>query len=209
MRAGQPRTDLVLSLVPPGSVPIDVGADHGYVAAALGAIATERRPHRRGRAAVRWVVADGLAPFRAVDVAIIAGMGAATIEGILDRGPRPRVAILHAPDDPQRLRGYLAANGWRIDDEGLAPEGNRFAEVIRAVAGHEPATGLELAYGPILLARGSRWLPAHLRHHRDHWARLADQLERRAPERAAAALERARFLTAALARWAAADDDRW
>jgi tRNA A22 N-methylase len=198
---GRARRDLLISLVPPGRRVIDVGADHGHVAAALGAIATERMPHRRGRKDVRWVVADGLTPFREVDVAIIAGMGARTIEGILERGPRPRVAILHAPDDPQRLRTWLGSHGWRIDREGLAPEGNRFAEVVRAVPGEESATGLELAYGPRLLTTGDPWLVPHLEHHRAFQESLAEQVGPRAPRVREAARERAAFLARALARW--------
>lgn len=193
-RRGLARRRVILDLVPKGRHVIDVGADHGHVAAALGAIATERMPHRRGRTDVRWVVADGLAPFRSVDVAIIAGMGAVTIEGILTRGPTPRVAIVHPPDDPQRLRGWLAANGWRVDAERLAPEGNRYAEVIRAVRGVETATGLELAYGPRLLAEGDPWLVPHLEHHLAWNEDLAARVGDKAPEVRDAALARAAFL---------------
>ena len=193
-RRGLARRRVILDLVPRGRHVIDVGADHGHVAAALGAIATERMPHRRGRTDVRWVVADGLAPFRTVDVAVIAGMGAATIEGILTRGPRPAVAVLHPPDDPQRLRVWLAANGWCIDAEALAPEGNRFAEVVRAVPGVETATGLTLAYGPRLLAGSDPWLVPHLTHHAEWNEGLAAQVGDKAPAVRDAALERARFL---------------
>lgn len=202
-RAGQPRTDLILSLIPAGRTVIDVGADHGYVAASVGGIATERQPHRRGRVAVRWVVADGLAPFRDVDCAVIAGMGAATIEGILDRGPRPAVAILHAPDDPQRLRRAIAERGYRIDAEGLAPEGNRFAEVLRVVPGHEPAAGLVLEYGPLLLRDGDPWIVPHLAHHLAFHRDLAARIASAAPERAAASARRADFLEACLSAWQA------
>jgi tRNA A22 N-methylase len=197
-RKGLARRRAILDLVPRGRPVIDVGADHGHVAKALGAIATERMPHRRGRPDVRWVVADGLAPFREVDVAVIAGMGAATIEGILTRGPRPRVAILHPPDDPQRLRMWLATHGWHIDAERLAPEGNRYAEVIRAVPGAETATGLVLAYGPRLLADGDPWLVPHLQHHAAWNEALAAQVGDKAPRVRDAALARARFLRAQL-----------
>ena len=202
-RPGQPRTDLVLSLIPPGRTVIDVGADHGYVAASVGGIATERQPHRRGRVAVRWVVADGLAPFREVDCAVIAGMGAATIEGILDRGPRPAVAILHAPDDPQRLRRAIAARGYRIDAEGLAPEGNRYAEVLRVIPGVEPATGLPLEYGPLLLRAGDPWLVPHLAHHLAFHRDLAARVAIAAPDRAEDSTRRADFLEACLRAWRA------
>src|SRR5690606_9372760 len=145
VKPGPARREALARLVPPAPLIVDVGADHGHVAHRVGAVATERRPHRAGRGDVPWVVADGLAPFRHVPVAVIAGMGAQTIEGILTRGPRPDVLVAHAADDPPRLRAWLAAHGWRIDAEALAPEGNRWAEVLRAVPGVEPATGFTLA----------------------------------------------------------------
>lgn len=199
-RPGQARTDLILAMIPPGALVIDVGADHGYVAASVDGIATERQPHRRGRVGRRWVITDGLAPFRRVQVAVIAGMGAQTIEGILARGPRPEVAILHAPDDPQRLRLWLAQAGYRIDAEGLAPEGSRFAEVIRAVPGTELSSGLTLAYGPRLLRGDSPWLVPHLAHHLAYNERLARDLAAHVPERAARFAERATFLERELRR---------
>jgi len=201
VKKGRARRELILSLVPEGRQVIDVGADHGHVAAAIpGAVATERMPHRRGRHRLRWVVADGLAPFRTVDVAIIAGMGAKTIEGILTRGPAPRLAILHAPDDPQRLRTWLGSNGWRIEAEGLAPEGRAFAEVVRVVPGVEAATGLELAYGPRLLHGQDPNLLDHLRHHRDYNRDLAAQVGDRAPDVRDRARTRAAFLQSWLER---------
>ena len=204
MKKGRARRELILSLVPAGRQVIDVGADHGHVAARIdGAIATKRMPHRRAIAAdrgIRWVVADGLAPFRTVDVAIIAGMGSKTIEGILTRGPAPQVAILHAPDDPQRLRTWLGANGWRIEDEGLAPEGRAFAEVVRVVPGAEAATGLTLAYGPLLLRSRDPHLRAHLQHHHDYHADLARQVGDSAPAVRDDSLQRVTFLAAELAR---------
>jgi tRNA A22 N-methylase len=183
-----------VALCPDARIVVDVGADHGRVAAALGAIATERRPHRRSRAAVRWVIADGLAPFRAVDVAIVAGMGAATIARILTSGPTPSAVILHAQDDPIRLRRWLAANGWAIDAERLAPEAGRFAEVIRAMPGREPASGLSLDHGPRLLAGGDPWLAPHLHELVGYWSDLAARTASGAPEVAADARSRAAFL---------------
>jgi len=198
--SGAPRRRLILSLCPAEHPIIDVGADHGRVAAALGAIATERMPHRRGRARVRWVIADGLATFREVGVAIIAGMGALAIEGILDRGPRPRFAVLHATDDPGHLRRWLAANGWRIDAEGLAPEAGRFAEVLRALPGDEVSTGLELELGPRLLAGADPHLRAHLEQLVGYWQHIADLTAAHAPAKHAAAGDRVRFLTEQLRR---------
>jgi tRNA A22 N-methylase len=193
------RRAVLVRLCPPADLVVDVGADHGHVAAALGAIAVERRPHRAGRRDVPWVIADGLAPFRHVPVAVVAGMGAETIEGILARGPRPDVLVAHAPDDPPRLRRWLAAHGWRLDAEALAPEGRRFAEIVRAVPGDETATGLELDFGPRLLAGDDPWLRPHLEHHHRYFAELAARTATAAPERSADAARRAAFLADRLA----------
>lgn len=145
------RHAAIVALCPDVRPIIDVGADHGYVAAALGAIAVERLPHRRGPADVRWVIADGLRPFRAVGTAIICGMGADRIAAILAEAVRPQVIVVHAADDPDRLRVHLVHQGWRIDAERLAVEGTGFAEILRAVPGVESSTGARLRLGPRLL----------------------------------------------------------
>ncbi|MCB9681360.1 MAG: tRNA (adenine(22)-N(1))-methyltransferase TrmK [Alphaproteobacteria bacterium] len=199
-RAGAARRDALVRLCPAASLVVDVGADHGHVAHALGAVATERRPHRSGRGDVPWVVADGLAPFRHVPVAVIAGMGAHTIAGILTRGPRPDVLVAHAQDDPPWLRRWLAANGWRIDAEALAPEAGRFAEVVRAVPGASDADGLTLAYGPRLLEGDDPHLRAHLLHTWRYTRRLHDATNGRDPARHATLGDHAAFLADHLAR---------
>lgn len=193
-RGGAARRRAIVALCPDDRPLVDVGADHGHVAHALGGIATERRPRRIRRRDVPWVVADGLAPFREVPVAVIAGMGALTIAGILDRGPRPWVLVAHAQDDPGRLRTYLAAHGWRIDAEQLAREAGRFAEVLRAVPGQEPASGLALELGPRLLEGDDPLLRAWMEHTCRYWAGLKAQTEGHAPEVASRAGRRAAFL---------------
>ncbi|MCB9758711.1 MAG: tRNA (adenine(22)-N(1))-methyltransferase TrmK [Alphaproteobacteria bacterium] len=179
---GQPRREAILSLLVPAGLVVDVGCDHGHIAAAIQArgfavVATERRRHRLPeRADVPRVVADGLEPFRTVDLAVITGMGPHAILDILARGPAPRVAIVHTPDRTDTLRQGLADAGWRIDAERLAPEGHRFAEVIRVVRGEEPHEGHALWFGPGL--RDDPLLPRHAASVRAHWTRVAA----RAPE---------------------------
>ena len=141
---------LLVAFVPPGGVVVDVGCDHGHVAAALGAVGVEREPHRVPDRPGRFLAGDGLAAFRHVDTAVIAGMGPATLLGILDRGPRPRALVAHCPDGMYRVRQGLADRGWKIEKEGLAREGERISEVLRAIPGTETATGHRLAFGPLL-----------------------------------------------------------
>lgn len=187
-----PRRDAILALVPSDRLVIDVGADHGYVASALGAIATERMPHRAGSATRRWVIADGLRPFRQVEVAVIAGMGARTIRRILEAGPRPDVLVAHAQDDPPLLRRYLASSGWRIEAERLAPEARGYAQVVRATAGTERATDLYLHFGPRLLEGDDPHLEAYVRREARRWLGIARAAE--SGPRHREAQERADFL---------------
>lgn len=192
-RAGRDRRALLVAMTPPAPFIVDIGSDHGHVAHAVGAYATERRPHRTGRLDLNWIIADGLRPFRDVDVAIVAGMGALTIIGILADSPPPRVAVLHCPDDPPRLRRWLAGNGWRIEAEGLAREAGRFAEVVRARPGTEPHTGLELEFGP-RLPQDPLW-PEHVRQLLGHWTNLAEATAGKAPEKHADAMARVQWLS--------------
>lgn len=162
------RLEAIVALARGGGFVVDVGADHGRVAAALGAVAVERMPHRVAGTdpTVRWVVADGLTAFRRVDGAVLAGMGARRIAAILGAGPRPGWIVAHADDEPGWLRGWLAANGWAIDDEDLVFEKGRFHMLLRAAAGHERADDDALAIGPRLMERRHPLLPAWLAHER-------------------------------------------
>jgi len=130
---------------------VDVGTDHGHVASRLGAIGSEREFHRLPqRNDIPRVVADGLRGFRAVDVAIITGMGPRPILEILSAGPFPTHAVIHAPQGSHVLRSGLAAQGWMIEMERLAPENNAFAEVIRIRRGAETHSGHTLEFGPYI-----------------------------------------------------------
>lgn len=201
MKTLNARHRVLCELCPDEKIIIDVGADHGYVAEHLGAIASERMPHRRGRRPIPWVIADGLKPYAHADAAIIAGMGAHKIIQILQEAPPITTLVLHATDAPRRVRAYLAQNGWCIDVERIVPEGRAFAEVIRAKKGNEPATGLELAFGPKLLqTKGPYHLP-HFTHLYDYWERIRDACEHSDPEKAAFAAERVQFLEQILPRW--------
>jgi len=188
------RFDLICQFCPKAEIIVDVGADHGLVAQRVGAIATERKPHRRGDAAVPWVIANGLAPFRAVDVAIIAGMGAGKIIRILQAGPRPKTLVLHPTSHSGSLRHYLAQNGWKIAKEALAPDNRSFAEVVLAVNGKEQATGLTLEFGPLLTQGEDPWWVPFLNHLAEHWNSIALATKDVAPERHRWAEERLLFL---------------
>lgn len=193
------RIDAITALVPAGGVIVDVGADHGRVASRLGAIATERAPGRRVGASGAWVIADGLRPFRRVDTAVIAGMGARTIAAILQAGPRPQRVVAHADDDPALLRVLLASAGWQIDAELVGWNGSRLAEVVRAIPGEEPSAGLPLELGPQLLQATDGLTRLHYERLQARWAKLAEVTVVSAPARSEHSRARATFLEQHLA----------
>jgi tRNA (adenine22-N1)-methyltransferase len=201
-----PRHQVLVELVPEAEIIIDVGADHGYVAKHLGAIATERMPHRRGSTHLRWVIADGLRCFRKADVAIIAGMGAAKIEAILADAPPISTIVVHATDSPARLRRFLAGNGWKIDDERLAPEGRGYAEVIRAVPGQESVSDLALEFGPVLITRNGPYHQAHFQDRKAYWENIRNMTAEIRPQKAEYASRRIGYLVGLINKITQGDD---
>ncbi len=162
------RLEALVALAHGGGFVVDIGADHGRVASALGAIAVERMPHRVAGTdpSVRWVVADGLTAFAHVDGAVLAGMGARRIAAILTSAPRPGWIVAHADDEPAWLRRWLVGNGWAIDEEELVLEKGRFHAMLRASVGREHATDDALEIGPRLIERRHPLLAAWLHHER-------------------------------------------
>lgn len=187
------RLRAVLSLVPPGSRVADIGADHARLATALVAedraravVATEvdRLPspprgalaRSRGRLLLRR--GPGLTPLHAadaLDVLVLAGLGARTVGRILDEAELRRVGarrlVLQAQSETWRLRAWARDTGrFVVDERGLVDRG-RWYEVL-AVApdggpGWDPPPGLEpddvLEAGPVLLRARDAAVRAHWR----------------------------------------------
>ena len=148
---GTNRIALIVAMAPARTHVVDVGSDHGHVAAALGAIASEREPHRLpNRHDVPRVVANGLQGHRNVELAILTGMGPRLILSILDAAAPPEEIIVHSPQHAHVLRYGLAERGWRVHREGLAPENGKYAEVIHLKPGRETSSGYPLGFGPSL-----------------------------------------------------------
>lgn len=150
-----PRLKLIASLVPYGSVPVDVGTDHGYIPAWLlkhgvvsrclatdinkGPLASAERTLADAgvRDRCELILCDGLAGCTegCADVVIIAGMGGDNISGILERAPWTRdceLIILQPMSKAEKLRSWLCVNGYGIFDERLVMDSGKIYPVICA-----------------------------------------------------------------------------
>lgn len=154
-----PRLRTAADLVPEGARLADVGTDHAYLPAALilegkipWAVAADLRrgPLDRARATVReygltdrvdFRLCDGLTGIRPgeVDAVAIAGMGGETIAAILSAAPWTREEdvplILQPMSSMHDLRGWLQENGYKIEEERLAREGDALYAALSVHAG--------------------------------------------------------------------------
>ena len=167
-----PRLRMVGEMIPAGVRLADVGTDHAYLPAALilsgkipWALAADLRrgPLDRARATVREYGLSGKVAFRLcdglsgigpgeVDAAAIAGMGGETISAILDAAPwireRGIPLVLQPMSSMPDLRRWLQENGYRIEEERLAREGENLYTAFSVRAGNmEPFTPAELWAG--------------------------------------------------------------
>lgn len=167
-----PRLRQAADLVPAGARLTDVGTDHAYLPAALvlegkipSAIAADLRqgPLDRARATVReygltgqvsFRLCDGLSGIRPeeTDAVAIAGMGGETIAAILAAASWTRERdvplVLQPMSSMSDLRLWLGENGYRIETERLAREGDTLYVIMSVRAGEMlPMTPAELCAG--------------------------------------------------------------
>ncbi len=158
-----PRLRAVAALVPQGAAFADIGTDHAYLPAWLltrgvidRAIAADLRdgPLQRAReTAQKYVVADrmdfrlcdGLTGLHSgeADTIAIAGMGGDTIAHILAQAPWTRSAgitlILQPMSSQPDLRQWLQKNGYCIQKETIAREGEKLYTILLVESGRMDA----------------------------------------------------------------------
>lgn len=149
------RLQAVLDIVPKENHIIDVGTDHGYLAAAL--LASGRAQyvvasdiHKEPlESAERFIRKEGLEESSScrlgdgltvlekdeqMDVAIICGMGGLEMIKIISEAPGFTPLYVLSPQRNQReLRKYLVKNGYVIVYENLIEDMNKIYEILVAV----------------------------------------------------------------------------
>lgn len=174
-----PRLEKIASMIPKCQCVGDVGTDHAYIPVALverhvveKAIASDvvDGPVRNARKTVdRYGVSEGvevrkgsgLEPYQVGEIQglIIAGMGGALIADIIeadyDLAQSLDFMILQPMIGQEVLRAYLENRGFKIVEEHIETEGDKFYEVIKVEPGtmtiDEP---LLYEIGPLLSKQG-------------------------------------------------------
>ena len=180
------RLSAIAKLVPPCESAADIGTDHGYLGAHLllvgrcdfvrfvdispESLEKARRLIGKLRLTGRaeFLVGDGAAALQEpVGAAVMAGMGAEVICGIIGRGREKllNAQLILSPNlDAPMVRRYLMENGYEITDEALIQEGRRFYPVILARPGAAKDDRLQILAGPVLLEKRPESLLAYANH---------------------------------------------
>ena len=166
------RLNRLAEMVTEGSRLADVGTDHGYVPLCLcrqgkipSAIAMDigEGPLERAKEHIREAglgnyietrLSDGLSALEEgeADTILIAGMGGALMERILDKGGKAlefaKELVLQPQSEIWKVRRWLAANGWRIVCEDIVLDEGKFYPMFQAEKGcPEKYNEQELLFG--------------------------------------------------------------
>ena len=172
------RLRTIVDMAVPCGTAADIGTDHGFVPIALlqehraeKCIAADihEGPLKRAEKHIGdaglleccdFRLGSGLCVLQEneAELVIIAGMGGLLIRDILLEGREKlgavRQLLLSPHTEIPAVRETLLALGFRIDDEAVVLEDEKFYTVISALPGaSEPLSEEELLYGPVLLKK--------------------------------------------------------
>ena len=151
------RLEVIASLIRPCDVFADIGCDHGLIARYVSDNRLAGRVYATdiSAAALRkaeklladcdnaaFLLGDGFAPLDAdgisVDEAVIAGVGGELIIKMLSATRSRPSLVLGAQKNADKLRVYLAADGYNITDDVKVSDDGKFYDIIRAERGYMP-----------------------------------------------------------------------
>ncbi len=197
------RLAAIAAQVTPGKTVIDIGTDHAYLPIALVADGTapsaiaadvkkgplaiaETNILKSGYAAkIRAVQSDG---FQNIEVeggeaAVIAGLGGATMMGILSAGAGKVMKLSEIILEPQSrvpdVRKYLCRSGFSFVDEAMVTEDGKFYPIMKVAYTGEKRllTEAQALYGPLLLEKKDPVLLRYLEKETDGLATIERGIE--------------------------------
>lgn len=197
------RLNTIGKWVPKGRKIVDVGTDHAYLPVLLAqegkitsAIAVDiaEGPCAAAKRTVDLYglgnmievrCGDGLsvvAPGEA-DIAVIAGMGGATMIDILKKSSfvvaGMEFLVLQPMNGAELLRAWLLQHNWHLHAEDLIQEGDKLYQVIVVKKGHDEKLMDDIYYeiGPLLLASHHPLLLQHITRLIDKYKNLLAAME--------------------------------
>jgi len=163
---------MLASMIPKCECIADIGCDHGRLAVyalqnnicnrviavdisetcAAKAARLVRRCGLSQRCEIR--VGNGMEVLKEgeAQVVVISGIGGPEIKRILAKGSAD-CYILQAMNHTAQVRRWLSCNCYRIIDEKICIQDNKFYEILRAERGCSILTQAECEFGPVLLKR--------------------------------------------------------
>lgn len=201
LRIGE-RLQTVASMVPACHTMADIGTDHGYVPACLALsgqcrrviasdiaegpcqAATETRNKYKLYNEMEVRMAPGLQGLRTgeAETVVIAGMGGATITGILEESPEIAASVTTFVLQPMNaaglLRRWLTQHGYHIAEEALCKENKHIYSIIKAVHGEgkQDLSPLEEEFGPCILEKRPALWQEYIEGKAEHFRRLLRQM---------------------------------
>ena len=185
------RLEAVASFVEQGSVIADVGCDHGYIPIYLyqkgmipKAIAMDvnKGPLERAEIHIREYglgeyittrLSDGVCALKPneADAVVIAGMGGALMEKIIEEGEETLKSvsylILQPQSEIQKVRKYLRENDFKIIEEKMVFEDGKYYPMMKAVPSSNISKNENKLYdrfGEYLLETKNPVLEKYLKH---------------------------------------------
>ena len=197
------RLHAAASMVTPCHTMADIGTDHGYLPAYLilsgrcrqaiasdiaegpckAAAETRNKYNLGNKMEIR--TSPGLQGLRAgeAEAVVIAGMGGATIAGILDESPEiaasVSIFVLQPMNAENLLRRWLTRHDYCIAEETLCQENGHIYIVMKAVhvESRQELSSLEAELGPCILKdKPDLWLE-FVKGKAEHYRRLLQQME--------------------------------
>lgn len=197
------RLAAIAAEVTSGKKVIDIGTDHAYIPIALvgchaapAAIAADIRRGPLATAAanilksglsahIKTVLSDG---FQNVEVeggeaAVIAGMGGATMMGIISAAGQKVMKLSELILEPQSrvpdVRKYLCRSGFSFLDEAMVSEEGKFYPILKVVYTGEKRllTEAQALYGPVLLEKRDPVLLRYLEKETEGLATIENGIE--------------------------------
>ena len=181
------RLKCVADMVTENHIVADIGTDHGYVPIYLVKNKISKKAYamdiNKGpleiakkninaegvQDEITTILSDGMNELYSgmAETVIIAGMGGDLIIDILNRGKNVKgikELVLSPHKRVDLVRKYLMDNGWKIVDENMVIDNNKYYTVLKAVPGKEEKkyNSTEIMYGRILLDKKNPVLKQYL-----------------------------------------------